>query len=353
MQQVTPTSEQSGSNRIKPDDSGTRDGPPDTINLPGKLTKSRLVLRDLSKAWSDIPKDLSASDLLERRRVIVEQAGDLGYGDELLSFFEFLKEQGCNDLREEMIQKFGGQLFSGPDAALARRWLVGVEDKELREKLCRVAGTHFIGDGLKAFIGAFDPDAKCQGAILTGYCVNMVESDPNGAAKAFVDNLPPNVSYDGYVELMKLLPAAAEFAKIASTIPEDKKPIAKAARAALLGSWSTFSPEAAAQYVISNTSLASPEQMRVVIEKWAQKAPEVASHWLDGAPDGPPRDEGLHMMVAHWIKAGQPYEAWSHVGRIGNAEKRVQVATQVFKTWETVDHAAAVKAWEELFPPAR
>ena len=42
-----------------------------------------------------------------------------------------------------------------------------------------------------------------------------------------------------------------------------------------------------------------------------------------------------------------------NVGHVSDFDRKVKLETEVFKEWEKKDHDAAVKAWEELFPPGK
>ncbi|HEY1119963.1 MAG TPA: hypothetical protein VGE67_00120, partial [Haloferula sp.] len=224
-----------------------------------------------------------------------------------------------------------------------------VPDPKVREDLCYLAGKYFTGPGLKEFITSFHPNAECQSAVLTGYCRNLVLSDPSGAVDTFVKMRPSNVNFAGIVTIMNALPPGTDFPAVSATLPDDSKSIAKRSRAALLTSWAAVRPEEAAQYVISNSSLASPDQMGVVIGKWAATSPDDASVWIEALSPGKPRDEGASALARHWMTT-DPHKAWELSGKIGDFDKRLETATAVFKAWEKTDREAATRSWTEMFP---
>lgn len=307
------------------------------------------VFESLVADWNQAIAESKGEELLRRQWEIEKRATALGPGDALLRFFTFLSESGANDTRERVISEVGNAVFSGADAGMSRHWLLSVEDKELREKLCRFAGKFHPKEGIKEYIGAFDPDTKCQAAVLTGYCRNLTKTDPSGAVKAFMDLIPPTVTFEGLVEVMAALPPQSDFAAISTSLPGDTKNIAMRARAALLQSWTASKPEEAAQYVIANTTVASPEQMGVVVFNWCRKSPENAASWIEALSPSPIKDEGTAALAKYWMTQN-PVKAWEFISHFGDSSKRFDIATEVFKEWEKTDREAATKAWIELFP---
>jgi hypothetical protein len=63
----------------------------------------------------------------------------------------------------------------------------------------------------------------------------------------------------------------------------------------------------------------------------------------------PVGDAGFGTLAKYWLTT-EPSKAWPYAAQVGEAEKRVAVATAVFKEWEQVDRDPAAKAWTELFP---
>lgn len=309
------------------------------------------ILADLLRRWDETVKSNTGEALLAKQHDLAMEAVKLGGSGELLSFLKFLNEMGATDLREQLLTGGIAEVFAGANAKETRNWLVTVKDLKLREKLCYLAGKNFTGDGLKEYIAAFHPDDHSQSAFLVGYCRELAQSDPEGAVKKFIEFRPSNVTYDGYVEIMAALPPTANFAKLSSEIPDDSQGLAGKARKALLQSWSATRPEEAAQYVLSNSKLAFPAQMGVVVEKWAATSPDAAAAWIDALSPGKPRDEGTAALTRNWT-ASDPIKAWEFAGKVGDLNKRVEVATAVFNEWIKTDRAAATNAWVALFPPA-
>ena len=307
------------------------------------------VLSDLVRRWDELAKDSKGEALLAKQHALAMEAVKLGGSAELLRFLKFLGEKGAGDLRNRIIGEVGAEIFSGANAKEAREWLVTLDDPKLREKLCYLAGKDLPRAGLKDYIAAFQPDDHSESAVLVGYCRELAKTDPEGAVKTFVELRPSNVTYDGYAEIMAALPPTANFAKLSADLPDDSKALAKKARTALLQTWSATQPEDAAQYVLANSNLAFPEQMAVVVEKWANQSPAAATEWIGELSPGKPHDEGTAALARHWT-ATDPVKAWEFAGNVGDFKKRVETATVVFKEWEKTDHAAATSAWTALFP---
>ena len=224
---------------------------------------------------------------------------ELGGSDEFLEFLDFLTEQGSDDLREWVLQEGARELFSGGKAQAAREWLLTIEDGKLKERLCQRAGEAFAGTGFEDYLDALQPAGiHCQSALLTGYCKTLAMTDPEGAQRRFKELcVPRRVAYSGMPEVMSVVPPTADFLKLASFVGADDKTLAKATRTAVLRSWASVDPAAAAEYVLANTPFVHADQMAVVVAQWAQTAPAAAAEWLANAPAGTPRDEGMAALA--------------------------------------------------------
>lgn len=307
------------------------------------------ILADLKGRWDQVGAGLKGEALLAKQREFATEAlSKLGGSDELLQFLDFLKEKGANDLRDWVIKTGSADLFSGEKAAAARSWLRTVDDAKLREALCFKAGERFTGPGLKEFIASFEPDDHCQSAVLTGYCKVVARNDPDAAMKTFFDLKAPKMDASGLTMIYTDLPPTSDFVKLASKLPEDSKTLARTARTALLQSWATAKPEEAAQYVLSNTTLASPMQMGTVVGTWAKTAPDEATKWVNSLSAGTYKDEGTAALAGVFSKSDIG-KAWQYASQVGDFQKRVDTATVVFKEWERIDHNGATAAWNTLF----
>lgn len=164
------------------------------------------------------------------------------------------------------------------------------------------------------------------------------------------------MTYCGLLDVMDCLAPDGDFAKADAIFPDDyheANNMGAALRQRLLKRWASFHPEAAAKYVADTPKRVKPESVRVVIAKWAETKPGDALAWLEKAPAGPLRDVGLEELASLALKAGSPADAWQRAAKVGDFDRKVKLATEVFKEWEKKDQAAAVKAWEELFPPGK
>lgn len=308
------------------------------------------LLATLMEQWDTAAAESKGDDLLHKQWEIEKRIASLGYGDSLEKFIDFLEKNGDVVTMDRVISELGNSIFSGSGAGAARKWLLGLENKELREKLCRYAGKYHPAEGLNEYISAFAPDVGCQAAILTAYCKQLALVEPMEAVRSFVDFRPPEVTFSGLQEVMTVLPPTADFAAISDTLPPDSKNIAKRVRSALLRSWVASKPEGAAQYVVSNPSQASPDQMKVVTESWCRKSPDDAGAWIEAHATGIYKDAGFVTLSEYWMRL-DPAKAWKFASGVNQRELRVTIATGVFKAWELSDRDAATKAWLTLFPP--
>jgi len=301
--------------------------------------------------WDRISRESTGGAALLKQREFAHSAvRKLGACPELLLFLDYLKERGAGDLRDWILQDGIGGLFSGDAAEAARGWVTTVQDENLKLQFLSRVGKEWVGVGFKTYFDALDGSRPAQASLLTGYCCTLAKTDPLGAMKLFKEMcVPKRINYGQLPEVIAMAPTNSDFVKMAGFFDEDDRPLAKTSRRAVLLNWAGVKPAEAAQYVIANTKVVHPDQMGVVVGKWAETAPDAATEWLNKAPAGKPRDEGMAAMARHWA-AGDPAKGWQYAASVGDMTKRVTVATEVFKEWEKKDRAAAEKAWVELFP---
>lgn len=314
----------------------------------------RLALKeDLIRRWNDGASKLQGEALIEFQRGLVLEAVRLGASDEMLAFATFMKEKGANDAWHLLLTEVGIDVFSGANAEGAREWLAKVTDLKARERLCFQAGKFYNGGDLKGFIKTFQPDPQSQSAVLTSYTANLAKTDPEAAVKMFFELRPGNVDFTGLSSVMAGLSPTADFAKISSMIGEDSRgTLAARARSSLLKSWVSADPESAAQYVLSNSGTASPEQMAVVTQTWSEQSPDHAANWIRNISPGKVRDEGNRGLAKYWLQT-DPASAWQFAVDVGEPKKQAEVAMMVYREWEKIDPASAANAWNAAFPPGQ
>jgi hypothetical protein len=324
---------------------------------PGRTEKSEAeqTLGKFACDWENVTAKGEGLDTLTKQKdLALAVIQKLGGGDELLKFLDYLSERSAGDLREELLDKHLGVVFTGPDAEDAREWLLTVEDEKLRESLSRLAGLAFKGVGFKDYfeqMGQYG-GLHSQAALLSGYCQTLAITDPEAAVKVYKElGYPKRIDNTGLAEVFAAMPPSTDFLKFATGIGPDTMTLAKRSRRALLRNWASVKPEDAAQYVLANgNSGVAPDQMAEVVSAWAKATPDSAGNWLGKVPDGKAKDEGTAALARHW-STNNPAKAWEYAAKVGDFQKRVETATGVFNEWEKMDREAATKAWVELFPP--
>lgn len=312
------------------------------------------ALGKFASDWENLAGQSKGQETLAKQKELaLALIPKLGGSDELLKLLDFLTERGSGDLRKEILEKHLGVIFTGPGAGDAREWLLTVEDEKLREQLSRIAGETFSGVGFKDYFDQMRQygSHNSQAALLTGYCVSLAKSDPEGAVRVYKElGYPQKIDNTGMADVMASFPPGTNFLKFATEIREDSMTLARRSRSALLQNWAGVKPEEAAQYVLANSATSvNPDQMGVVVGTWAKQSPDAALGWLNKAPVGKARDEGM-AALARQSTASTPSRAMDYAGQISDFDKRVATATQVFKEWEKTDRPAATAAWLKLFP---
>ncbi|MGC4014578.1 MAG: hypothetical protein QM755_08710 [Luteolibacter sp.] len=311
------------------------------------------ALRDISHRWESLAANGSTGEeLMAQQKLLASEAiATLGPSDEFLKFLDFLEKKRANDIRDWVIKTGAAELFIGEKASSAREWVVTLSNRQLRESFAALAGSAFKGTDaeMKTYLTSFGSDDHGQSATLVGYCSRLAQSDPDGALATFRALKPPKVEMGGIAGVMAAMPPTADFVKISGTFPDDSKSLAKEARSSLLRAWASSDPKAAAQYVLSNSKVAFPAQMAVVVDTWADKDSGAAAAWLGALSAGACKDEGEAALVRHW-NPRDPSKAWQYVGQVGDWDRRVAMATLVFNEWKKADEAAATQAWINLFP---
>lgn len=290
-----------------------------------------------------------------RRKVFLTEAAKLlGSGRELAAFIEGLHERREFAEVDGLIEGSKEEMFSGGNGAETRDWLLGVKDEALKKRLAFEAGYYFAGTGLKEYLSALRP-AGAQSRFLAGYCGRIAESDAERSLNEFRELRPTGVDYSVVVEIVTRFPEATDFRKLGPRYGDDFTPsnaLAKDIRRSLLKRWSSFRPKEAGEFVIANPKLVAVDQLETVIATWMERSPDDAAGWVSGLVAGTHRDFG-HEVIARHFAGSDAGRAWKFVGQVSDFDRKVKLATEVFKEWEKKDHDAAVKAWEELFPPGK
>ena len=332
-----------------------RSAPNDSDGLPRPLASIELrrYLDAFAKEWDRITSEANGGDTTAKRREIALAAvTKLGGCPELIQLLDFLSANGAGDLREDLIDNHLGVIFAGPNAVEAREWVLTLGNEKLRERLCLSAGKAFAGVGFKEYFERTGEKAghHCQAALLAGYCVTLAKTDPEAAVRVYKEmGYPHKIDNTGMALVVAAFPPTADFLKFATETRDDSMTLAKRTRAALLANWAGVKPAEAAQYVVANSKVVHPDQMGVVIGKWAEADSDAATEWLNQTPPGKARDEGMAALARHWT-AGDPARAWQYAVSVGDAVQRGKVVKDVFKEWEKADPAAAAAAWKELYP---
>jgi hypothetical protein len=330
--------------------------PPDLTEAPapaaaaGPAIGAELVA--LARRWEQADDEKDAVARHENLRSISsEVVTRFGTSGELLEWLNFLAAGGAMTEREWLFTDGLSGRFSGPAAAAARAWLLTVEDEKTRERLSRLAGGFFEGDGFKEYFETMGERGglHCQAALLTGYCVRLARTDPDAALRTYKElAYPKRIDNTGMAHLMAVFPADSDFLKYAMEIKEDSLTLAKRARAALLRNWAATNPAAAADYVIRNPGQVHADQMRVVVKQWSHNSPGTAADWLAQAQVGPARDLGMAELASYW-QTRNPLNAWDFVKQVSDPLIRQAIAAGVVLEWRKTDPAAADSAWAAMF----
>jgi len=306
------------------------------------------LAREFLERWDELSLEKGPESLAARRALADEALATLR-GAGLLAFAEGLDERRESAEAERIAEAGGKAMFAGKAAAGARERLFRMPSGKLKEKLCFQAGYWFAGPGLAEYLARLSP-APAQDRFLTGYACGLAEADGFRAMREFAALKPPKVTNYGMIEIMERLPENTDFAKMDTLYPDDGKSLAKLIRTAMLERWASFRPEEAAAFVLARPERIHPDQMAAVAAVWARKAPGAAGEWLEKAPAGPARDDGLAALAKHWTEAGRPGKAWRFAAMVADGRKRVAAAGEVYKRWAEKDPEAALKAWREMFP---
>lgn len=293
----------------------------------------------------------SGDDRQATREAVLLTAVQTLSGQSMGDFIVGLHERRENQAVNWLIDNGMKAMFMNSEAVKVREWLTRLEDDEFKYLLHFQAGYWFTGPGIKEYL-VLTATGYLQDRVLTGYCCRLAESEPLRALTEFSELRPKSVSYVGLKEIVRHMPEGTEFEKVSARYPTDfdkANSLARGIRAELLRRWAEFHPDRAAAFVFASPAIVAPEQMEVVVAKWAGTEPDAAGEWLNKAPAGKARDSGFEVLAKHWT-GGDPAKAWQYAASLSDFDKRVAVATEVFRAWEKTDRAAAEKAWVELFP---
>lgn len=254
------------------------------------------ALQAIYARWDETKRELTGPALVDARKEIARDAVmQLGGGDALFKFLEFLKNEGQGDLIEWVTGEGMKELFASERAEEARAWLLGIEDLKLQESMCFAAGQGFKGPGFKEYLDSFG-SIHSQSRLLGGYFSEMAKSDPEAAVKGFLAAKPPKVDFTALRHVMAAVPPGSDFVALSGMVPADGPTLATNARKALLGAWAASAPQEAADYILSNTRLVKAEQLGPVIEAWLEQDAAGAREWVEGLGEGEHRKIGMEVL---------------------------------------------------------
>ena len=319
--------------------------------LPGASKAQSSQSATWLSRWDEVQVTEKGNLRAPARKVVAQEALETLSGPEMGEFIAGINERRDPETVDWLIENGVKALFGDKVGQETREWLAQVGDPALRDRLYFQAGYYFSGPGFKEYLTSLTL-SSAQDRVLTGYCCGFAESEAVRAMDEFANLRPKDVSFQGLTEVVLRFPEDADFTKIGLRYGDDftaSNSLAKAVRGQLLRRWANFHPEQAGRFVMDNPKLVAVDQLEKVVMPWLSNTPEVAEQWVAELPAGVYRDQGVETLAKYWLTTN-PAKAWPYAAQVGAAEKRVAVATAVFKEWEQADREAAVKAWTELFP---
>lgn len=312
------------------------------------MGKESATLQAVFGRWDEAKRNLTGQALLDARMAISADAVmQLGGGDGLLQFLEFLKKEGQGDVRQWVLTEGMKNLFSSPEkSAAAREWLLGLENAKFQEAVCFPAGQGFQGPGFKEFLDLL-PNIHSQSSLMGGYFSEMAKHDPEGAIKGYFAARPPAVDFSALKHVMGAVPPGSDFVAISGMVPGDSQTLAKNARQALFGAWAASAPQEAADYILSNTKLVHSDQLAPVIAQWMSSDPAAATAWVEGLVPGEHRDIAVASQSRQLIPE-DPAGAWQVALGIPDAKRREEAMKAVHREWMKKDPKSADAAWKSM-----
>jgi hypothetical protein len=143
-------------------------------------------------------------------------------------------------------------------------------------------------------------DANLRTETLTRLCCQWAEFDPRGAIELAFDHHLDEAG-GGVIENLAQQWAVVDLVAAREWVRSQPPGEARAELAARIGFvWSQSDPEAAADFVVANTS-PGPVQTEAAISvlyEWARRDPQRALAWAREFPPGPLRDRAIKEAVA-------------------------------------------------------
>lgn len=322
--------------------------PSATAPAPKPAPKRRKVqgnpVDDLLDRWDALVAERKGpEDKMALVKEALEKLDGAGLGD----FIAELHARRGGDALDWLVAQAADKLFRGPGAERGRRWARGLADEKFKERLLFEAGFRFTGAGFQEYLLSVSPVAA-QESLLAGFCSALAEGDPAHALKEYAALKPKEVTNYGMKDIMKHLPEKADFAQVSTLYPDDAKTLAKEIRTEMLKRWASFRPEEALAFVSANSPKVHADQTALVVQDWSARDAGAAAAWVAKQPAGAPQDYG-YVGLARQALPGSVTEAWKLASKVGDLDRRVAIATEVYLVWEKKDARAAGAAWDTLF----
>lgn len=303
---------------------------------------------DLLDRWDALVAERKGpEDKMALVKEALEKLDVAGLGD----FIAELHARRGGDALDWLVAQAADKLFRGPGAERGRQWVRGLADEKFKQRLLFEAGFRFTGTGFQEYLLSVSPVAA-QESLLAGFCSALAEGDPAHALKEYAALKPKDVTNYGMKDIMKHLPEKADFAQVSTLYPDDVKTLAKEIRTEMLKRWASFRPEEALAFVSANSPKVHADQTALVVQDWSARDAGAAAAWVAKQPAGASQDYG-YAGLARQALPGSITEAWKLASKVGDLDRRIAIATEVYLVWEKRDARAAGTAWDTLFKNVR
>ncbi len=255
------------------------------------------------------------------------------------------------DLGSEYLTRMIAERWAATDIPAALDWATQIPVGDARENAVeRVTTTWAEADPKAALAWVLaHPNAKdpfSRGNAIVG---TWVENDPE-VAVSWARSQPPGEgrntylarALDGYANTDPALAAEIAVRDLTGEAREE-------AAGSIAGSWAGSDPAAAAAWAEKLGAVEVRENaLGSVARSWAESDSGEAAKWVQRLPVGSPRDSALAGLV-ETVSNRDPANAAKFVPGIGDADKRAEVAAEVFQKWSEKDRPAATQ-WLKTTP---
>lgn len=339
-----------------PEDQDTYSGDNDvTLHPPTRSHVATDELKQHRDGWREAFRGGSSGggDLYRGLGVLEQAEEDLRAGD-FAHLAEKLYDGARSDAEVEALLGQLARLACGNGLRRLPSWFRLIEVKEIRMAVVGAMGAEFARQEKSDAASRADVFATEEEKIvfMVGYACEIVRNDPVAAFDTYLAWAMARdpKAMESLPEVINVMTAETDFAKLDGKIPRTEQHIAVAAREALYARWADVDTVGMVNHLVTNNLMGS--SLVTALKKWHAKDPAGTEDWMQKvvtSGTGNPAWDSVHAAKAQMFFQKRDYPtAWENMMKIEDFTTKRKIQATIFNAWVKADPKALMRAQREF-----